>query len=606
MTDYEALGLKCGIEIHQQIEGKKLFCNCPTLIRDDQADIVVNRRLRASAGETGEVDVAAAHEAKKEKYYIYNAYSDTTCLVELDAEPIHAMNRDALDVALQVSLLLNAKIVDSIQVMRKTVVDGSNTSGFQRTALVATNGFVETSKGKVTIPAICIEEEAAKIEQRTSECDIYNLSRLGIPLAEIGTGPDIRSPEQAKETAEKLGMILRSTGKVKRGLGTIRQDVNVSIKGGERIEIKGAQELRLIPKYVEYEVLRQKTLLEIKEQLGNVKQTEKVVDISELLKDSDSKIIKSTFAKQGVVLAVKLKGFAGFVGKEVQPGRRLGTEFSDYAKVSAGVGGIFHSDEMPAYGITEDDAKKIKKKLGCSEKDAFVMVADKKAKAVKAIEAVLLRANLTFEGIPKEVRKANPDGTTSFMRPMPGAARMYPETDCVAIMPDISKVKIPELITEKAEKYKGHGLSGELAKQLSKSNKTEFFEGLVEKYKNVDKGVIAATLLTTGKEIKKRYNLDASKLSDDDFEKVIEQLDKKSISKEAVLEILVLVAKGEKIDDSINKFKKLSDKELEAEIDKIIKANKGLPPNALIGKAMGQLRGRADGKSIVEMLKKKG
>ena len=259
--DYEKVGFKCGIEIHQQLDTHKLFCECPSIIIDEKPDFTVKRYLRAAAGETGEVDIAAKHEMEKGKYYLYYCYDKNTCLVELDEEPPHLINKEALEIALIIARLLNAKIVDEIQVMRKTVVDGSNTTGFQRTALIARDGYIETPKGVVRIPIICLEEDAAKIVERTRDYDVYNLSRLGIPLIEIGTDASIKDPEHAKEVASKLGMILRST-RVKRGLGTIRQDVNLSIKGGARIEIKGFQDLKAMPRIIEKEVRRQLELIE--------------------------------------------------------------------------------------------------------------------------------------------------------------------------------------------------------------------------------------------------------------------------------------------------------------------------------------------------------
>jgi len=256
--DYEKLGFKCGLEAHQQLDGLKLFCNCQTLnLRNTEPDIIFERKLRAVAGETGEVDKAAKHEMAKSKRYIYVGDSKDCCLLEMDEEPPHSINKDALKVALQVSLLFNAKIVDEIEVMRKTVVDGSNTSGFQRTALVAYDGILETSKGDVRIESILLEEEACQQLEKTKEYTKYRLDRLGIPLIEIGTGPDIKDNEHAKEVAEKIGMILRSTGGCKRGIGTIRQDVNVSIKGRNRVEIKGFQEIKIMPKVIESEVKRQ-------------------------------------------------------------------------------------------------------------------------------------------------------------------------------------------------------------------------------------------------------------------------------------------------------------------------------------------------------------
>jgi Glu-tRNA(Gln) amidotransferase subunit E-like FAD-binding protein len=263
--DYESLGFKCGIEIHQQLEGKKLFCNCPTVISKEAPDFTVTRRLRASAGESGSVDAAALHEQKKQKYFIYQGYDDITCGVELDEEPPHQVNHDALNAALQVAKMLNCRIADEIQVMRKTVIDGSNTSGFQRTMLFGMDGFVEVNNKKIGIDTVCLEEEACQVIDRKKDHDVYNLSRLGIPLIEIATAPDMKTPEEAKEVAARIGMILRSTEHCKRGIGTIRQDVNLSIKGGARVEIKGFQDLRSIQKIINFEIERQLKLIKKKE-----------------------------------------------------------------------------------------------------------------------------------------------------------------------------------------------------------------------------------------------------------------------------------------------------------------------------------------------------
>ena len=379
--DYQKIGLKCGIEIHQQLEGKKLFCNCPTLLRDDKPDFELKRKLRASAGESGKIDIAARQEQIRNKTFVYQGYSDTTCLVETDSEPPHALNQNSLYTTLQLSKLVNANVSPVVQVMRKTVVDGSNTSGFQRTALIARNGEVETSEGIVRIDNISLEEDACKIVSETETEKIYKLDRLGIPLIEIGTAPDIKTPEQAQETAKKLGMLLRSLPNVKRGLGTIRQDVNVSIKGGNRIEAKGAQDLKMIPTLVNLEIKRQQELLKIKEELKKIKLNEfKIYDITKLLSKSEAKVIASAIKIKGKVLAIKLNGFSGLIGRELQPNYRVGSEFSGRAKIKAGVKGIFHSDELPNYGITKDEVDLINKELKCKDKDAFVLVAALKDK----------------------------------------------------------------------------------------------------------------------------------------------------------------------------------------------------------------------------------
>lgn len=595
MLDYKAIGMRCGIEIHQQLDTAKLFCRCPTILRDDKPDFEVKRELKAVVGETGEKDIAALHEEKKAKYFIYESYNDTTCLIELDEEPPLPMNQDAVDIVLQVSSVLNAEVVDEIQIMRKTVVDGSNTTGFQRTALVSRNGFIETSKGKVTIPTITIEEESARIIEQKDDYVRYRLDRLGMPLIEIGTGVDIIDAEHCKETAEKIGEVLRSVGGIKRGLGTIRQDVNVSIKGGTRIEIKGAQDLKLIPKYVEYECLRQINLLKIKDELtGSVE--EKKYNLTELMKNSECKVIKKYLGQKGAVTAIKLSGFRGFIGKELQPGKRLGTEFSDYAKVKAGVRGLFHSDELPNYGITEDEVLQIRNNLRLEDKDAFIMIADTEEKTLKALDAVIQRAKQCFIEIPKEVRKANDDGTSSFMRPLSGASRLYPETDVIPIKVESKNFKV-ELISEKIKRLsKEYDLNPNLAALIVKKNIN------LEDYAkyNLNPTFIAEFLIVMPKEIKTRFNIDVDSMKFAD--ELLGKLASKEIKKEAVLEILTELGKGNVVNYS--KYR-TSDDEVEKILDNVILENKGANFQTLMGKAMEKLRGKIEGKKLAELIMKR-
>ncbi|MBI4144926.1 Glu-tRNA(Gln) amidotransferase subunit GatE [Candidatus Woesearchaeota archaeon] len=604
--DWKALGLKCGLEIHQQLEGGKLFCDCPTAIRDDPPHFTIQRRLRAVAGEAGDVDVAALHEVQKGKTFVYEGYEDTTCHVELDETPPNDLNHEAFTVGLQAALLLKAKPVDQVHVMRKTVVDGSNTSGFQRTALIARDGTLTTPHGTVTIPTISLEEDACRIIKHTNDETVYRLDRLGIPLIEIATGPEIKDPDHCKEAAEALGLLLRSTGKAKRGLGTIRQDVNVSIVGGTRIEIKGAQDLKLLPTLVAYEALRQKTLLEIKDELikrGVKDITTTSQDVTKHFAKSESAVIKGALAKQGVVLGIKLAGFAGLIGKEVQPGRRLGTELSDRAKASAGVGGLFHSDELPKYGMTQADVDAMKRTLDCKAHDAFVLVADTNDKATNAIHAIIERARETLKGVPKEVRKANEDGTTTFLRPMPGAARLYPETDARPITITkalLDSIPIPELIEAKIQRYETWGIGHDLAELAARSEKAATFEGFVKRHPGLKPAYIAETFLTSARTIQRQFKIDINP-SDHDFEELFKALNDGLISKESVLDIL---KHNKPVKHVLSEYALLSDKELEQALKRIIEENKGLPFNALIGKAMASLRGKAPGQRIAELLKR--
>ncbi len=272
IVDYEKLGVKAGLEIHQQLDtGGKLFCRCPAFLRSEDPDFVVRRKLHAIAGETGEVDVAVEYEASLKKEFVYQGYNDTTCLLELDEEPPHDLDDSALDEVLKIALLLNCEIYPIMQIMRKTVVDGSNTSGFQRTVLIAHDGCLELSFGKVRIATVALEEDAARLmSDKKGKEVVFRLDRLGIPLVEISTKADLKTAEQIKECALKLGEILRAC-KVKRGIGTIRQDLNISIKGHDRVEIKGFQDPRIMVKTVELEIGRQLDNLKKKKRDGEVR-----------------------------------------------------------------------------------------------------------------------------------------------------------------------------------------------------------------------------------------------------------------------------------------------------------------------------------------------
>jgi len=269
--NYEKLGFKAGLEIHQQIDAGKLFCSCPGFLRSEESHFKVKRKLHAVAGESGKVDVAVAHEASLGRSFIYEGYNDTTCLIELDEEPPKMINASALNEALKIALLLNCEIYLVAQIMRKTVIDGSNTSGFQRTVLIAHDGYIETSFGNVKVDTVCLEEDSARLvsEKKGNEI-IYRLDRLGIPLIEIATAPDMKKPEQVKESALKIGEILRAC-KVKRGIGTIRQDLNISIKGHDRVEIKGFQDPKIMIETINKEITRQLEDLKGEKRAGEVR-----------------------------------------------------------------------------------------------------------------------------------------------------------------------------------------------------------------------------------------------------------------------------------------------------------------------------------------------
>ncbi|WP_406657211.1 Glu-tRNA(Gln) amidotransferase subunit GatE [Methanolobus sp. ZRKC2] len=621
--DYAGLGLKCGLEIHQQLNSKqKLFCRCPTQIRETgESTYEFFRYLRPTASEMGETDRAALEQSKLKRKYVYKGY-DSTCLVENDDEPPKKLDRESLDIALSITKLLNMKPVDQVHVMRKIVVDGSNTSGFQRTAFLAKDGYLDTSIGPVGVGVLCLEEEACQKIEDQGDSIIYSLDRLGIPLVEIGTDPDIISPEHAKETARQIGMLLRSTGKVKRGLGTIRQDVNISIAKGARVELKGVQALDMIETIVEREVERQVNLLAFRDELlkRDASVCDTIFDVTDLFKDTKSKVVKKAL-KKGKVLAVLLSGFSGFVGREVQPGRRLGTEFSDRAKTS-GVGGIFHTDELPNYGITDDEVRALRETVGAGENDAVVMVADLEKRARGAMESVIARAGEALEGVPEETRRALPDGNSSYLRPLPGAARMYPETDVpqTEISADyFESVKIPELLTERAKRFESeYNLHKELSEKIVYSTYLPLFEEIMQLFNgnpNITATLVVRTLTGTLPELK-RDGVEVDRLEDSHFIDVFSLVADGDISKEAIDQILRAIA-NKPVLSARDAAEELglggTDTEsIEAFIDSVIDERqdfvreKGLGAvGPLMGPVMAEFRGKVDGKVISDVLKQK-
>ena len=617
--DYRALGLVCGIEIHQQLDTAcKLFCGCPTRHREvEESNFEFFRYLRPSRSELGEIDRAALEEVLVARKFLYKSY-DSTCLVEADEEPPREINSEALETSLIIARLLSMKIVDEVHTMRKMVIDGSNTSGFQRTAYIGSEGSIETSEGPVGIGILCLEEEAARIVDDRGDSLIFSLDRLGIPLVEIGTAPDIVSPSHAREVAKTLGMILRSTERVKRGLGTIRQDVNVSVQGGARVEIKGVQELNLIDKIVEFEALRQKRLLEIRSELQQREASVngKIWDVTSFFSDTLSKVVSKSLKSGGVVLACLLTGFDGLVGSEVQPGRRLGTELSDRAK-RAGVGGIFHTDELPAYGITDEEVKAVCSLLTAGEGDCVVMVTGPTDRAWKAMQAVLVRAREALAFVPEETRRALPDGCSEYMRPLPGSARMYPETDVPSVMiteERLLQLKLPELFAERALRFqRDYGLNAEQARVMAASPNYQLFEEIVSLL-NVSPSLAVRALETIPIELA-RDGVPVSNLTDQHFREGLALVAEGRIAKEGLQDLLRALAEHpEKSASEVAKDAGMAGVnvgQVESIIHSVVVGKEDLvrskgerSEGPLMGLVMKELRGKADGAIVSAILKK--
>ena len=621
---YSKIGLKAGLEIHQQLDTReKLFCSCEPKLFKGEPEFTFLRRLRPTQSELGQVDSAALFEFHKETRILYEANNESVCLVEMDEEPPHDLNREAVEICLVASLMMKAEPVDEIHVMRKTVIDGSNTTGFQRTCVVALNGEIDIKGKKVGIQQVSLEEDAARKTGKDGQLIRYRIDRLGIPLIEVTTAPVIYSPEEAEETAFAIGRILRATRRVRRGLGTIRQDVNVSIRDGALIEIKGVQELELVSKVIENEVKRQLTLLDIREELKKrrVKEADMVedfVDVTPVFSNTKCKVLAKAIKQNKSVLAVRLPRFAGLLKKELAEGMRLGSELAGIARFWGRVGGIFHTDEMPAYGVTVEEVNQLGKLVKKDSMDAVVFVADKLENATDALKAVTERARVALRGVPEETRAANPDGTTKYMRPRPGAARMYPETDVPPIQVtkeyvDELSSRLPELPEQLMKRLmKEYKLNQKLAKQILDSEYLDLFECLAGETK-VSATIIAVALTETLKALR-RDGINVEVVTDEQFREMFRLIDSGKTAKESIPEILTWLASHEEA-TAKEALKSLglgmiSRKELEDLVDDVIEKNSEFIElrgkgafGPLMGIIMKKARGRVKAQLVNQILK---
>ena len=602
IMDYEKLGLKCGIEIHQQLDtGRKLFCSCESTLDEDKTGCEIIRRLRPVKGEGGTIDAAVAEEKMRNKEFHYFSYPKSTCLVETDEEPPQDIDHTSLETSVEVGMLMDCIMPDEIIIMRKLVIDGSDTTGFQRTCLIGFDGKLKTSFGEVGIPNINLEEDSAQILNRNEKEVHFGLNRLGVPLIEIGTTPDVRSPEQARELAEKIGMILRSTGKVKRGLGTIRQDVNVSIKEGARVEIKGAQDLNTIPKWVEYEVERQMRLVEIMKELKEKKFKDvigEVKDVSKIFKDSECKITngKATFA-------MLIPGFAGYMKRHLTPTRTLGNEIANYVKVKGGIKGVIHTDENLEKYRLEKEFFQLADFMNAKEGDAMMIAVAPKKDAEKSLKVAAERINQLLSGVSEETRRALEDGNSEYMRPLPGASRMYPETDLLPIkvtkemLLDIGS-RLPELWDDMVPRLaKDYGISEEISNQIVRSGRGHLFEKLVKG--GADARTLATTLTITLSEIKKQEGLPVEDLTDENIESVFSYFTKGKINKPLLPKVFsgIILNPKMSLDEIIRKLEahNITHDEVREIIAKVVAENKELANNEraekiLMGMCMEKLR----------------
>ena len=595
---YSSLGVKIGIEIHQRLNTHKLFCECDSEQKVKLPSMIVKRKLSSSVGEMGEFDKAVLFEVKKRKEFLYKVYDGESCLVELDEEPPHEMNREALSMGIQMCKLLNCKIPDEVHVMRKIVVDGSNTSGFQRTSLIGFNGYVESSIGNVGISSVCVEEEAARIDERKENEVVYKLNGLGIPLLEIATEPDIKTPRHTREVAEKIGKLLRSLN-VQRGLGSIRQDINISVKGGARVEIKGFQNLEYMTSVIENEIKRQTSLIKIEEELknNNFKKfgEQDVKDVTDIFSKCKTKFLQNIIKSGGHVFCSKLPGLKNYLKKSLGA-HTLGKELAYYATIY-GPKGIIHNDEDLKKYELENEFSKLKKILNARDNDIIFIVAGRNAK--EAAKSVIKRASILPVKIPEETRAVVNEKDTKYMRPLPGTHRMYPETDIPPII--LSKALINIEVPKTLDEYE-HELVPKLGKELAhlivKSKDFKRFLKISHKVKDVK--VLSVIFTNIFKELS-RDGFDISKITDDDIISVVRLVEKEKIPKSSIKDVLIEIISG---NNDIDKFKIIDNDELVKIIKKEIEINKGKDSRALMKIIMSKYGKKVNGKKVFDLLNK--
>jgi glutamyl-tRNA(Gln) amidotransferase subunit E len=614
----DRIELKVGLEIHQQLAtNKKLFCGCRP-IESNEFSSKFSRRLRLAKSELGKYDPAALFESTKSKLIYYNANKESSCLVEYDDEPPHNLDSDAKLTALIIASALHSNIFNECYVMRKIVIDGSNTSGFQRTMLVSQGGYLNVDGKKIDVQSICLEEDAAKLVKDTEDTREYALDRLGIPLVEIALEPVSGSPAEVKKIALELGKLLRVTRRVTRGIGSIRQDVNVSVSGGSVVEVKGVQQLDQLEKVILFEAKRQHGLQLVAQKLQKIDldsiSKDDSIDVTSYFVSCKSKVIQKSLKYGSIIKALRVKNFAGMFGYEPYEEIRLGKELGQQVRFF-GIGGVFHSDELPNYGIEKNNVDELAKMLKIEKNDGFLIIAGPKEKIEFALDAVINRIKAAKNGVPAETRVATQTGETVFLRPRPGSSRMYPETDIPPIIVTdeeitLAKSNIPkswaDTISELQKKY---SLNFQLAEQVFDSDYLDLFESICKNSEN-NPNFVASILCSTITNLQ-RQGFNSALLTHEHIIRTFELLEEGKITKESLEMIFekIMSAEIKTPDEFVQSSNTVNEDELEKLIDELIKNNlqtiqkQGVHSTGLLmGLVMKTMRGKVSGEKINKLL----
>jgi glutamyl-tRNA(Gln) amidotransferase subunit E len=547
--EYALVGFKSGLEIHQQLfTAKKLFCRCPAGRYSPKYDAEILRHMRPTLSELGEYDGTALMEFKTKKEIIYRINRETVCTYEMDDTPPFMINEDALDIALGIGLLYDCIMVDELHIARKQYLDGSIPTGFQRTTIVGVDGKIPYKDRFIRIIQLGLEEDACREVSDVGHRRIYRTDRLGMPLIETVTGPDMKTPQEVAEVAQILRRIVRSTGGVRTGLGAGREDVNVSVTGGTRIEIKGVPRIPRIPHLTYNEAMRQWNLLRLRDELGRRGVTTAAFascseEITKHLKKTHYLPLETALANGMSVYGVRLNGFRDLLRWQTQTDTYFNQEISDRVRVIAcltTLPNIIHSDS-PGESLTSAEWGMVKKSLGARDEDTVVVVWGPGADARLGGQEIAARAREATVGVPSETRQALKDGTNGFERILPGPDRMYPDTDLPpkripAERLDAIRAKLPPRLAARERWYAEIGVPRDLVPVLSLSPFGGLFETAVKTWGLSPK--LAALVLAQYPKRLKRKGLPWRELDEAPLSAAFEAVRSGRLRKEGILPLL--------------------------------------------------------------------
>jgi len=619
-ADYAEVGFRSGLEIHQQLlTEKKLFCRCPAGRYSDKYDAEILRHMRPTLSELGEYDGTALMEFKTKKEIIYRINRETVCTYEMDDTPPFMIDEHALDIALGVAMLYSLNLVDELHIARKQYLDGSIPTGFQRTTIVGVNGWIPYKDRRISIVQLGLEEDACREVSDVGHRRTYLTDRLGMPLIETVTGPDMRTPQEVAEVAQLCRRLVRSTGDVRTGIGAAREDVNVSVRGGTRVEIKGVPRIPRIPLLTYYEAMRQWNLLRLRDELrgrGITPDTFKseTEDVTRLLLKTSYQPIRDALDAGLMAGCVVLRGFHDLLNWQTQTNTRFSREISDRVRVVAcltKLPNIVHSDSF-SETISSAEWLTVRKAVKATKDDTLVIVWGGREDAKTGAQEIAIRAREAATGIPSETRQALRDGTNGFERILPGPNRMYPDTDLppkqvTAERLETIRRRLPVPIWTRESWYRQIGVPTDVVEPLAASRLAGLFEVLVKDWK-ISPIAASVALVQFRKRLKKK-GLDVRRLDEDSLRGIFAFFRDRKISRDGVLAFMETAARGQAL-PQVGEVRPASEVEVYAQVQTSSAALRSIKihnpekkPHALMGLVMTALRGRVEGAAVVERVR---